>query len=109
VFPGAGEQRCWFHASGNVIECLPKRLRPRAKALLRGEIIEAHARVEACRPLEVFREEYGFKYPKALAKLDRDWKPLTALLRLRHRALAAPADHEPDRGQHRDRPAAVPA
>jgi hypothetical protein len=34
---------------------------------------------------------------------------LTALLRLRHRALAAPADHEPDRGQHRDRPAAVPA
>ena len=28
--------------------------------------------------LEVFREEYGAKYPKALAKLDRDWKPLTA-------------------------------
>jgi putative transposase len=26
----------------------------------------------------VFREEYGAKYPKALAKLDRDWKPLTA-------------------------------
>ena len=28
--------------------------------------------------LEVFREEYGAKYPKALAKLDRDWTPLTA-------------------------------
>ncbi len=26
VFPGAGEQRCWFHAAGNVIDCLPKRL-----------------------------------------------------------------------------------
>ncbi|MGI8715401.1 MAG: hypothetical protein ACR2NR_19915 [Solirubrobacteraceae bacterium] len=26
----------------------------------------------------MFREEYGAKYPKALAKLDRDWKPLTA-------------------------------
>jgi putative transposase len=26
----------------------------------------------------VFREEYGAKYPKALAKLDRDWTPLTA-------------------------------
>jgi Transposase, Mutator family len=24
VFPGAGEQRCWFHASGNVIDALPK-------------------------------------------------------------------------------------
>jgi len=40
VFPGAGEQRCWFHASGNVIDALPKRLQPRAKGLL-GEIIEA--------------------------------------------------------------------
>ena len=40
VFPGAGEQRCWFHASGNVIDCLPKRLPPRARGLL-GEIIEA--------------------------------------------------------------------
>ena len=31
VFPGAGEQRCWFHAAGNVIDCLPKRLQPRRK------------------------------------------------------------------------------
>ena len=28
--------------------------------------------------LELFREEYGAKYPKALAKLDRDWTQLTA-------------------------------
>jgi putative transposase len=77
VFPGAGEQRCWFHAAGNVIDCLPKRLQPRAKGLL-NEIIEAPTRKDAGRALEVFREEYGAKYPKALAKLDRDWKPLTA-------------------------------
>jgi putative transposase len=77
VFPGAGEQRCWFHAAGNVIDCLPKRLQPRAKGLL-NEIIEAPTRTDAGRALEVFREEYGAKYPKALAKLDRDWKPLTA-------------------------------
>jgi putative transposase len=77
VFPGAGEQRCWFHASGNVIDALPKRLQPRAKGLL-GEIIEAPTRKDATRALEAFREEYGAKYPKALAKLDRDWKPLTA-------------------------------
>jgi transposase-like protein len=60
VFPGAGEQRCWFHAAGNVIDCLPKRLQPRAKGLL-GEIIEAPTRAEAKRGLEVFREEYGSK------------------------------------------------
>ncbi len=77
VFPGAGEQRCWFHAAGNVLDCLPKRLQPRAKGLL-NEIIEAPTRKDAGRALEVFREEYGAKYPKALAKLDRDWKPLTA-------------------------------
>jgi putative transposase len=77
VFPGVSEQRCWFHAAGNVLDCLPKRLQPRAKGLL-GEIIEAPTRADAKHALEVFREEYGSKYPKALAKLDRDWKPLTA-------------------------------
>jgi putative transposase len=77
VYPGAGEQRCWFHAAGNVIDCLPKRLQPRAKGLL-GEIIEAPTRQDARQALEVFREQYGAKYPKALAKLDRDWIPLTA-------------------------------
>ena len=77
VYPGAGEQRCWFHAAGNVLDCLPKRLQPRAKGLL-GEIIEAPTRTDATLALEIFREEYGAKYPKALAKLDRDWTPLTA-------------------------------
>ena len=28
VFPSSGEQRCWFHASGNVIDALPKRCNP---------------------------------------------------------------------------------
>jgi len=77
VFPGASEQRCWFHASGNILDCLPKRLQSRAKGLL-GEIIEAPTRKDANIALEVFRQEYGAKYPKALAKLDRDWQQLTA-------------------------------
>jgi putative transposase len=77
VYPSAGEQRCWFHASGNVIDCLPKRLHSRAKSLL-SEIVEAPTRKDAKAALEAFREEYGAKYPKALAKLDRDWGQLTA-------------------------------
>jgi transposase-like protein len=77
VFPGADGQRCWFHAAGNILDCLPKRLQSRAKGLL-GEIIEAPTRKEASIALEVFRQEYGAKYPKALAKLDRDWQQLTA-------------------------------
>ncbi len=42
------------------------------------EIAEAPTRADARKALEVFREEYGAKYPKALEKLDKDWKPLTA-------------------------------
>ena len=42
------------------------------------EIIEAPTRKDARAALETFREEYGAKYPKALAKLDRDWTQLTA-------------------------------
>ena len=77
VFPGAGEQRCWVHKTANVLDRLPKRLQPRAKGMLH-EIIEAPTRTDAGRALETFREEFGAKYPKALAKLDDDWKPLTA-------------------------------
>ena len=57
-------QRCSFRASGNVIDALPKRLQPRAKGLLH-EISEAPTRADAKRALELFREEYGAKYPNA--------------------------------------------
>jgi putative transposase len=77
VFSGAGEQRCWVHKTANVLDCLPKRLQPRAKGLL-NEIVGAPTRADARRALECFREEFAAKYPKALAKLDDDWKPLTA-------------------------------
>jgi len=63
--------------TANVLDCLPKRLQPQAKKLLH-EIFEAPTRTDAKQALEVFREEFGAKYPKALEKLDRDWKPLTA-------------------------------
>ena len=46
VYPEAAEQRCWFHAAGNVIDCLPKRLQSKAKGLL-SEIIEAPTRKDA--------------------------------------------------------------
>jgi putative transposase len=77
VFPEAQEQRCWVHKTARVLDALPKRLQPRAKSLLH-EIVEAPTRGDAKRALESFRDEYGAKYPKALEKLDRDWKALTA-------------------------------
>ncbi len=77
VFPHANEQRCWVHKTANVLDALPKRLQPRAKSLLH-EMAEAPSRADARKALERFREEFDAKYPKAVAKLDKDWKALTA-------------------------------
>ena len=77
VFPGAREQRCWVHKTANVLDALPKRLQPRAKSLLH-EMAEAPTRADARKALERFRAEFDAKYPKAVAKLDKDWDALTA-------------------------------
>ena len=77
VFPEAREQRCWVHKTANVLDALPKRLQPRAKTLLH-EMMEAPTRADARASLERFRGEFDAKYPKAVAKLDRDWMALTA-------------------------------
>lgn len=77
VFPEAREQRCWVHKTANVLDALPKRLQPRAKTLLH-EMAEAPARADARAALERFRAEFDAKYPKAVAKLDKDWAQLTA-------------------------------
>jgi putative transposase len=77
VFPTARKQTCWVHKIARVLDALPKRLQPRAKGILH-EIMEAPSRADARAALERFREEFDAKYPKAVAKLDRDWAALTA-------------------------------
>ena len=77
VYPNAGHQQCWVHKTANVLDALPKRLQPRAKTLLH-EMAEAPSRADAKAALERFRAAFDAKYPKATAKLDRDWKHLTA-------------------------------
>jgi putative transposase len=77
VFPAARRQACWVHKIANVLDALPKRLQPRAKSLLH-ETMEAPSRADARQALERFREEFDAKYPKAVAKLDKDWAHLTA-------------------------------
>jgi transposase-like protein len=75
--PGARRQACWVHAIARVLDALPKRLQPDAKKLLH-EMMEAPTRADCRRMLERFRETFDAKYPKATAKLDRDWQHLTA-------------------------------
>ena len=77
VFPGARRQACWVHKIANVLDALPKRLQPDAKTLLH-EMMEAPTRADAAAARERFREAFDAKYPKAVAKLDKDWTHLTA-------------------------------
>ena len=77
VFPTARRQACWVHAIARVLDALPNRLQPDAKKLLH-EMMEAPSRQDANGALERFREAFDAKYPKAAAKLDRDWAHLTA-------------------------------
>lgn len=71
VWPETREQRDWVHRIGNVLDKLPKRLQPKAKAALH-EIMKADSRDGALEEIQRFDEEYGAKYPKAIATLRRD-------------------------------------
>jgi putative transposase len=77
VFPCARRQACWVHKIANVLDALPKRLQPDAKKLLH-EMMESPTRADAAAARERFREQFDAEYPKAVAKLDKDWAHLTA-------------------------------
>jgi putative transposase len=77
VFPKTGEQRCWFHKSGNVLDKLPKRLQPGAKEKLH-QIWMADTREAAHEAFDLFLETYQAKYPKATECLRKDRDELLA-------------------------------
>jgi len=70
VYPQTQEQRCWVHKIANVLDKLPKRLQPRAKAMLH-EIMRAPDRESALEDMAHFSEEFGARYPKAVETLTK--------------------------------------
>ena len=68
VFPETREQRCWFHAGGNVLNALPKSAQAGAKAAL-AEIYNADDKAHALAAVKTFEADYGTKWPKAIAKV----------------------------------------
>jgi putative transposase len=58
-------------ASGHILDKLPKRLQPRAKAALH-EVMYAETRAQAREGAQRFAIEYGPKYPKAVTPLEKD-------------------------------------
>jgi len=80
-FESTREQRCWLHKMGNILNELPKRVQPRAKGLLR-EIMYAETLTGATQAKKKFFAEFHQKYPKATAKIEKDWSELTAFFSL---------------------------
>ena len=71
VWPKTRTQRDWVHKLGNILDKLPRRLQPRAKAALH-EVMHAETREQAREPITRFATDYGPKYPKAVTTLERD-------------------------------------
>ena len=71
VWPKTRAQRDWFHKLANILDTLPRRLQPRAKAALH-EVMYADTREHARDAITRFAHEYGVKYPKAVATLEKD-------------------------------------
>jgi len=75
VWPHTRAQRDWVHKLGNILDKLPRRLQPRAKAAIH-EVMYAETRDEARGAISRFAGEYGAKYPKAVTTLEQDAEAL---------------------------------
>ena len=71
VYPSTREQRCWVYKTANVLDKLPKRLRPEAKDKLH-QIWMAPTKADADKAFDLFVATYEAKYPKASHCLSKD-------------------------------------
>jgi putative transposase len=77
VFPATRQQRCWVHKTLNVLDKLPRKEQPAAKAMLH-EIWMSATREDAIKAFDRFVEVYGSKWPRAAACLEKDRAELLA-------------------------------
>ena len=87
VYGNTRQLRCWVHKTGNVLNCLPKVVQPRAKQALH-QIWMAETRQDAYRAFDEFIATYQLKFPKATACLAKDREELLAFFDF-------PAEHWP--------------
>lgn len=74
VYPDAAQQRCWNHRLVNVLDALPKKAQPEARALL-TPIPYAETRKQAEDGKKAFQTWCrGRGYTKASERLDHDWE-----------------------------------
>lgn len=75
VWPETAPQRDWCHKLANVLDKLPRRLRPRAKRALH-DVMYAPTKTDAETAIGAFVAEFEVKYPKATACLVDDQEAL---------------------------------
>jgi len=76
VFPGTKEQRCWVHATANVLDAMPKRVHPKAKTGI-AKIYNASSRAEALEAVQAFAGEFK-AFDKAVGKITGNLDALLA-------------------------------
>ena len=77
VWPETREQRDWWHKTSNVLDALPKSAQPNAKTML-SEIRDAEDHDHALAAAKQFANEYGVRFPKAVARITDDLAELLA-------------------------------
>jgi transposase-like protein len=77
VWPTTRAQRCWVHKIANVLDKLPKRLQPQAKADLHAAMY-ATTRSECVRLLDGLAERLEREHPRAATALRSDRDALLA-------------------------------
>lgn len=75
LFPETRQQRCWLHKTGNVLNCFPKSVQPKAKQALH-EIWQSATKKEAEKAYDLFIKTFEAKYPKATICLEKDREQL---------------------------------
>lgn len=76
IHPTGKEQRCWNHKIRNVLDTLPKRIRPEAGEYLK-QIPYAESLKECTKLRNAFVSRYQKENPKAVQKLMTDWDRMT--------------------------------
>jgi len=76
VFPTTTEQRCWVHATANILDALPKRVHPEAKTAL-AKIYNAQNLTSALEAVQSFATEFR-SFEKAVKKITEHTEVLLA-------------------------------
>lgn len=77
VYPNTRHQRCWVHKTANVLNKMPKKLQPKAKADLH-DIWMAETKEDANHAFDRMLARFEDKYPKSMECLAKDREELLA-------------------------------